>query len=77
MNNEILIHNDNISKSVSREFESQNIIHFDYLSSDYNKLDDYISKVIVEDLKTKNFNMIFIKDNLSLNYLELYGLRVA
>lgn len=77
MINPILIHNDNVSESVKQEFESQNIIDFDYLNSEFNKLDIYISKIVIQDLKIKDFNIIFIKDNLSSNYLELYGIRVA
>ena len=41
-------------------------------------IDKYISSnIIKEELQKKEFNTIFIKDNLSSNYLELYGLRVA
>src|SRR5574344_2765961 len=40
-------------------------------------IDKYISDYIIKELKTKEFDKIFIKDNLSSNYLELYGLRVA
>ena len=41
-------------------------------------IDKYISSYIIkEELQEKEFDRIFIKDNLSSNYLELYGLRVA
>jgi len=40
-------------------------------------LDTYISKILINELSLKEFDTIFIKDNLSSNYLELYGLRVA
>lgn len=39
-------------------------------------IDKYISEMI-EKIKEKDFKIIFIKDNLSSNYLELLGLRVA
>ena len=39
-------------------------------------IDKYISEMII-DLKEKDFEVLFIKDNLSSNYLELLGLRVA
>jgi hypothetical protein len=32
---------------------------------------------MIIDLKEKDFEVLFIKDNLSSNYLELLGLRVA
>ena len=42
------------------------------------EIDTYISDDIInKELSLKEFDTIFIKDNLSLNYLELYGLRVA
>jgi len=67
--NSLLIHNDNVacidSFEASIKFSS---------SSD---LDDYISNTILFEIKTKTPNIIFIKDNLSSNYLELYGLRLA
>lgn len=40
-------------------------------------IDTYISAQIIPKLLTEKFDKIFIKDNLSANYLELYGLRVA
>lgn len=39
-------------------------------------IDEYINKMI-KKIKEKDFKIIFIKDNLSSNYLELLGLRVA
>jgi len=67
--NSLLIHNDNVafidSFEASIKFSS---------SSD---IDDYISNMILSEIKTKNPHIIFIKDNLSSNYLELYGLRLA
>lgn len=40
-------------------------------------IDTYISTKIIPELASTAFEKIFIKDNLSSNYLELYGLRVA
>lgn len=67
--NSLLIHNDNVAFIGS--FEAS--IKFS-ISSD---IDHYISNTILSEIKTKTPNMIFIKDNLSSNYLELYGLRLA
>lgn len=67
-NQNIVIHYNNI---VNMEFND--IIEFN--SSD--DIDTYISKEIINELKNKEFDTIFIKDNLTSNYLELYGLRVA
>ena len=52
-----------------------NSITFD-LPSDKN-IDEYISSEIISELNKTEFGVIYIKDNLSSNYLELYGLRVA
>jgi CheY-like chemotaxis protein len=41
------------------------------------EIDVYISQTILKELSSKEFDVLFIKDNLSTNYLELYGLRVA
>lgn len=64
----LLIHNDNVSKC-----SIQNEIIF----SNQEDIDTYISSKIIPELTSRAFDKIFIKDNLSLNYLELYGLRVA
>ena len=77
MNNSILIKHNNTPNNVDDLFLSTNIIDFNYNNSDYKNIDEYISKEIINSLKDKNFDKIFIKDNLSANYLELYGLRVA
>ena len=77
MNNSILIKYDNTPTSIDESFISKNIIYFNYNNSDYKKIDEYISKEILTILKEKTIDKIFIKDNLSANYLELYGLRVA
>lgn len=67
--NSLLIHNDNVACIDS--FEAS--IKFS-ASSD---IDDYISNMILPKIKIKNPHIIFIKDNLSSNYLELYGFRLA
>ncbi|TKI69031.1 response regulator [Sulfurimonas crateris] len=66
--NAIKIHHNNV---IDIEFYAD--IEFD--STD--DIDTYISKIIINELGSKEFDTIFIKDNLSSNYLELYGLRVA
>ncbi len=71
--NKCLIHNNNIG------YED----YFDGLDGHIkftlgsNNIDGYISQKIISKIKNKKYNVIFIKDNLSSNYLELYGLRVA
>ena len=77
MNNAILIRYDNTPTNVDESFLSTNTIYFNYNNSNYKKIDEYISKEILTILKEKTIDKIFIKDNLSANYLELYGLRVA
>jgi DNA-binding NarL/FixJ family response regulator len=66
--NSIVIHNNNIDS-----FLFEDDIPFDTT----NHIDKYISEEIIPKLFKKDFDRIFIKDNLSSNYLELIGLRVA
>ena len=67
--NKLLIHNGNI---VYKEvFESS--IEFPSLIN----IDDNISRNIISEIKSSDCEIIFVKDNLSTNYLELYGLKVA
>lgn len=69
--NSLLIHHDNICELKS--FTSS--IKFREGNED---IDLYISTdIIKKELAEKDFDRIFIKDNLSSNYLDLYGLRVA
>ena len=67
-NQNVLIHFDNV---VDSEFE----INIKFNCND--DIDKYISNYIIKKLQNKEFDRIFIKDNLSSNYLEFYGLRVA
>ncbi len=66
--NNIVIHHNNTS---SRLFDNS----IKFKSSD--DIDRYISDKVIPKLLEKDFDRIFIKDNLSTNYLELLGLRVA
>ena len=68
-NNSILIHNNNLVEITL----FSNRIRF----ATNEDIDKYISDYIIKELQTKEFDKIFIKDNLSSNYLELYGLRIA
>ena len=66
--NSIVLHNNNIDLFL---FEKR--IKFN--STD--DVDKYISEEIIPQLIENDFDRIFIKDNLSSNYLELVGLRMA
>lgn len=66
----VIIHHDNIC-------DLQIFNHHIKFIQSSDDIDTYISKEIINELKNKEFDTIFIKDNLSSNYLELYGLRVA
>ncbi len=72
-----LIHSDNAPLTIQKLFSCDNIVNFDYNKSNYSNLDEYISKEFIEQVEVQKPDIIFIKDNLSSNYLELYGLRVA
>ncbi len=51
-----------------------NDIYFDLENED---IDKYITNDIIPQIKDQDCDVVFIKDNLSEHYLELYGLRVA
>jgi CheY-like chemotaxis protein len=69
--NKVLIHNNNTFDLNS----FKNRIRFKM--DNKGDIDSYISNDIIKQLKEKDCEKIYIKDNLSSNYLELYGLRVA
>ncbi len=64
----IVIRNNNIDSYLFDNF-------IDFNPTD--NIDNYISNEIIPQIAAENFDRIFIKDNLSSNYLELLGLRVA
>ncbi len=71
----MLIQYNNTSNSIKDEFLAENIIEFNYTNDE--KIDEYISKKIIPKIKEQEVDAVFIKDSLSDNYLELYGLIVA
>ncbi len=70
MNNTLLIHYDNVPRL--EEFKSR--IKFDIGTSG---VDEYISNTIIGEIRNKSFELLIIKDSLSDNYLDLFGLRLA
>ena len=70
MHNILLIHHNNVPSLES----FPNRISFKVNSSG---VDAYITNEIIQEIKNKEFDVICIKDSLSSNYLELYGLRLA
>ena len=71
LNQSVIIHHDNVC-----DLQIFNK-HVKFIQSSED-IDTYISdNIINKELQSKEFDTIFIKDNLSSNYLELYGLRVA
>lgn len=73
----LLIHKDNTPLSDNFTYSNSikfSIDNFDFGNSD---LDSFISQEFIPKLNQKDFNIVFIKDNLSDNYLELYGLTLA
>ncbi|MBD3842281.1 MAG: response regulator [Campylobacterales bacterium] len=73
--NPLLIHKDNTPlKTQVKVLEKFDIETFDFGNSD---LDTYISKEFIPKILKREFNILFIKDNLSDNYLELYGIILA
>lgn len=73
--NPIFIHSDNLSPDI--DITSYKNIKFNFEYSTSVTLDKYISDIILPVLLTEDFNVIFIKDSLSTNYLDFYGLILA
>ncbi|MDF1875679.1 response regulator [Sulfurimonas sp. SAG-AH-194-I05] len=71
MNKFIVIHNNNINTNFFEPIGNRKIFDSN------NDIDGYISTEIIPDIKKRDLEIIFIKDNLSTNYMELIGLRVA
>ncbi len=70
MSRSLIIHHDNVIFDLF-----DNDIYFEYDTDE--TVDSYITKEIIAELIEYDFDIIFIKDNLSNNYLELLGLQVA
>ncbi len=70
MKNNLLIHHVNVV--FSDIFDNQ--ILFKLSSGD---IDRYITDTIIPKIQKVEFDILYIKDSLSSNYLELYGLRLA
>lgn len=77
MDKSLLIYFNNIPLNIKELFLAENLINFNYNNENYSNLDEYISKEIIQKIEKKDIDIIYIKDNLSSNYLELYGLRLA
>lgn len=75
MYNALLIHNDNtpLKEIIENKIVFKPTID-DLNSSD---LDRYISNEIIPQVKDKEFDIIYIKDALSENYIDFYGLVLA
>jgi len=75
MTNALLIHNNNtpLKKMIDNQIVFNPTI--DDLSE--NDIDGFISKTVMPQIKEREFQIIYIKDNLSVNYLDFYGLILA
>ncbi|MCK4442137.1 MAG: hypothetical protein KAU90_09010, partial [Sulfurovaceae bacterium] len=69
MKNSLLIHNNNVP--FKNEFKETIVFKLNDVD-----IDHYITYEIIPQIKKLNYQVIYIKDNLSSNYLELYGLRL-
>ena len=70
MKNSLLIHHDNVTPL---DF----INHKIKFKADSGGIDKYITENIIPQIKENLIDIIYIKESLSDNYLELYGLRLA
>ncbi len=66
----LLIHNDNVAQKEHYTHSKK----FSVVSSD---IDAYISSDIIVSMQKIEYDIVYIKDNLSDNYIDLLGLRVA
>jgi len=69
MSKKLLIHNENVTDM--KPFDENK-----KLQAYTDDLDEKISQ-LMQDIENIDYDIIYIKDNLSSNYLELYGFRVA
>jgi len=75
MTNALLIHNNNTP--LKKVLDNQIVFNptIDDLSE--NDIDGFISKTVMPQIKEREFQIIYIKDNLSVNYLDFYGFILA
>ena len=72
MNKTLLIHNNNV---VQKDIFSDTWLF--KLPQDDTEADSYISNKVIPKIAKEKYDVIYIKDSLSTNYLDLYGLRIA
>jgi CheY-like chemotaxis protein len=83
MSKSIVIHNNNINlEYIPKELEHLSFGLQTYINTNDsdildNDIDNYMSKFIETIKNEGNFDLIFIKDTLSENYMDLYGLLLA
>jgi hypothetical protein len=77
MHKVLLIHNDNTP--LKKSLLSPSPILFSPTIDDLNDsdIDTYISREIIPQLKKEEFDLLVIKDSLSENYIDFYGLILA
>jgi len=73
----LLVHHDNTP--LKKKLPNSPLILFSPSIDDLNDsdIDAYISKEIIPQLKEEEFNLLVIKDSLSENYIDFYGLVLA
>jgi len=77
MHKVLLVHNDNTP--LKKHLSNSSLILFSPSIDDLNDsdIDTYISKEIIPQLKEEEFDLLVIKDSLSENYIDFYGLVLA
>ena len=75
MTNALLIHNNNTP--LKKVIDNQIVFNPTVDDLSENDIDGFISKTVMPQIKEKEFQIIYIKDNLSVNYLDFYGLILA
>ncbi len=69
----LIIYNKNIPFQDS--YNKKDLFEFNYNQNE--SLDEYIHNKVIEKIDFKDLDVIYIKDNLSSNYLELHGIILA
>ena len=73
----LLIHNDNTPLNIHPDISTSILFAPTLEELNNSDIDTYISKKILPQIKNEEFDIVFIRDTLSKNYIDFYGLVLA
>ena len=73
----LLIHNDNTPLNIHPDISTSILFAPTLEELNNSDIDTYISKRILSQIKNEEFDIVFIRDTLSENYIDFYGLVLA